>query len=223
MNCKINNSNQNNITFKTRIVFLSPKGFRKVFGAWKNKNFANICHFDITNNENDRFSCYKTNIKRGYTKGIKTCTAGVCVNKGEKAPLFWHIENTHANIENFPIISNIIQGTNAIIIGSKNNYKHSKELFEKFVEEMKCKSIPTTLIQGTKHSEAHMMYESTNDALYVCINDIYKKDNYVKSIEDLQNTCDFLKISQNDSIEFYDTLPQKTIKQSIENLIHKIF
>ena len=223
MNCKINNSNQNNIAFKTKIVFLSPKGFNKAFGGWKNKNFANICHFDITNNKNDWYSCYRTNIKRGYTKGIKTCTAGVCINKGKKAPLFWHIENKLANIENFPIISNIIKGTNAIIIGSKSNYKLSKALFEKFVEEMKTKNIPTTIMQGTKHSEAHIMYEATNDTLYICMNDIYKKDNYVKSMENLQQTCDIVKISPNDNIEFYDTLPQETIKQKIKNLIHKIF
>ena len=78
-------------------------------------------------------------------------------------------------------------------------------------------------MQGTKHSEAHIMYEAANDTLYICMNDIYIKDNYVKSMEDLIHTCDIIKFSPNDSIEFYDALPQETIKQKIKNLIHKIF
>ena len=221
MDCKINYSNQNNTAFKTRIIFLSPKGFNKVFAGWKNKKFTNICHFDITNNEKDWYSCYKTNIAKGITSGIRTCTAGVCVNKGEKAPLFWHVENTLKNIEKFPILSKLIKGTNAIIIGSKSKYKYSKELFEKFAEEMNTKKIPTTIIQGTKQAEANMMYKSSSDTLYVCMSDIYKNDNYVKSMEDLQNTCDIVKISPSDSIEFYDTLPQETIKQKIKNFIKR--
>lgn len=207
----------------TRILFLSQKGFSNVFRKFKNKDFANICHYEITNNEKDLFSCYKTNVSRGHTAKIRTCTAGVCVNKGKSAPLFWHVENTKNNIENFPILSRLIKGTNAILIGSKSEYKYSKDLFEKFVEEMDTKKIPATIIQGTKQAEAKLIYESSNDTLYVCMNDIYKKDKYVKSMEDLQKTCDIVKISPSDSVEFYDILPKKSIKQRIKGYFHTFF
>ena len=222
MDNKINNLG-NNIAFKSNIIFLSPKGYSEVFRKYKNKNFANICHYEITNNEKDWYSCYKTNIARGTTSGIKTCTAGVCVNKGKRAPLFWHVENTLKNIENFPILSKLIKGTNAILIGSKSEYKYSKKLFEKFAEETNAKNIPTTIIQGTKQAEAKVIYESSNDTLYVCMSDIYKKDNYVKSMKELKNTCDTVKISPSDNVEFYDTLPKKSIKQKIKNYFCTLF
>ena len=222
MDNKINHL-RSNIAFKSNIIFLSPKGFSEVFRTYKNKNFVNLCHYDITNDEKDWYSCYKTNIARGITTGIRTCTAGVCANKGKRASLFWHVEDTLKNIEKFPILSKLIKGTNAIIIGSKSKYKYSKELFEKFVEQMNTQNIPTTIIQGTKKAEAEVIYESSNDTLYVCISDIYKNDNYVKSMEDLKNTCDIVKISPSDSVEFYDVLPKKSIKQRINESFYTLF
>ena len=212
-------SNQSSIAFKSRIVFLSPQGLGKVFARFKNKDFANIYHFCISNNEKARSNCYKTNVLRGYTKGVKTCTAGICAEKGKRAPLFWHVENIRANLEKFPVLANLIKGTNAIIIGSKKNYKYSTELFDKFENETKCKGLPTTIIKGTNNAEVSMLYEANADTLYVCMNDIYKKDNYVASMKDLQKVCDVVKISPTDSIEFYDFLPKETPKQKLKKLL----
>lgn len=96
MNIAINHSNQNNTAFNSKIIVLSPNGFRNVLTKYKNKDFANICYFDVTKNEKAWDSCYKTSVKRAYTKGVRTCTAGVCVNKKEK-----HADNNHKRNKKF--------------------------------------------------------------------------------------------------------------------------
>ena len=207
MDNKINYSD--NLTFKSRIVFLSPKGMSKVFAKYQNKNLDNICDYFITNSEMAWDNGYRTNVKYGYTKEVKTCTAGVCANKGKNASLFWHVENSYNNLEKFPILENFIDGTNAIIIGSKKFFRYSTDMFDKFVKQTKNKNIPTTIIKGTQDSEASMLFDAIEDTLYVCMKNIFNKEKYVRSMEDLKQTCDTVEIAPTDSVEFYDFLPQK--------------
>ena len=197
----------NNFTFKSRILFLSPKGFGKVFSEYNKKNVANICDCFITDNERAWDSGYRTNIKYAYTSGVKTCTAGVCANKGENASLFWHVENSYNNLEKFPMLAKFINGTNAIIIGSKKHFKNSTEMFDKFVKQAQHKNIPTTIIKGTKDSEVRMLFDAIQDTLYVCMNNIFRKENYVCSMEELKQTCDIVEITPADCVEFYEFLP----------------
>lgn len=171
MNNKINYLNQN-IAFKSRIVFLSPKGLSNV--VKKYKNIANICNFEITGSNMGWYNCYKLNVKRGYTQGVRTCTAGVCINKGENAPIFWHVENTLKNLERFPMLTNFIK--------------------------------------GTKSSEADLFYDAEKDTLYLCLHDVKEKSNYVRSMQDLHQSCDIVKISPTDSVEFCDFLPKQKKK-----------
>ena len=219
----MDNTIQNDVAFKSRIIVLSPKGFSKMFAGYKYKKFANICHFEIADNEKAWDSSYKTNLIRVFTKGVRTCTAGICVEKGKKASLVWHIENTIKNIEKFPIVSKFIKGTNAIIIGSKKGYENSTELFDKFEQETKYKNIPTTIIKGTKSYEASFFYDSKPDTLYVCLNHIYKNDEYVRSMEDLKQACDVVKISPFDSVEFEECLTEEKQKQKIKSFWSRIF
>ena len=211
MNNTINYSG-NSLAFKTKIIFLSPKGLSEIFTKYENKNLVNICDFFITDNERVWNSGYRLNVKRGYTSGIKTCTAGICADKGKAASLFWHVENSLKNIENFPILANLIKGTNAIIIGSKKNYKYSTELFDTFVKHLKSKNIPATIIKGTKDSEAGMLFDAMKDTLYVSMQDIYRRDKYVNSNKELKKACDVVEILPTDSVDFYDFLPPEIVK-----------
>ena len=214
MNMEIN-SNRNNLTFGTRLVVVSPKGLSEVRSKYK--KFTNIFHYNIlTNINNNLYNCYQQNVKRGYTSGVKTCTAGVCVKKGQKAPLFWHIENTKYNMENFPILGKLIEGKNAVIIGSKKGYQYSSEMFHNFAEHIKQKNIPSTIIKGTKNSEVELFYLAPQDTLYMCIRDIWQRDKHVSSMQDLLKACDTVQISQTDSIEFYDILPKETLMKKFK-------
>ena len=215
-------SNINNTAFQSRIVFLSPRGFGKILSK-KNKNLTNICNYDIIEDKKNWYNCYKTNVGKGYTSGVKTCTAGISVNKGKKASLFWHAENTLDNLKNFPILGDLIKGTNIILVGSKKGYKYSYEFFNQFINQAKGKNIPTTIFKGTKSSEADILYESKKDTLYICLKDIFKRDCYVSSMEDLKKACDIVEISPTDSIEFYDFLPKETMSQRLKNLYSRAF
>ena len=218
----VNSVKNDGLAFKSRIVFLSPKGLRKVAEQYRNKDLAYIVHYNILPDAPVLSNCYRQNVKVGITNGVKTCSSGICVEKGQEAPLFWHVEDNSFNMENLPLLTNLIQGTNAIIIGAKENYKLSCEMFDKFVEQLHLKNIPTTIIKGTKTSEADLLYEAKKDTLYVCMRDIYQKDHYVKSKLDLDKTCDVVKISPTDSVEFYDELPKISVIKKIQNFFSKI-
>ena len=212
----------NNLTFKSRIVFLSPKGLDEIKRKYIKKDMSYLFNYNILSDKPNLANCYRQNVKVGYTEHVKTCTFGVCADKGKNAPLFWHVEDNAYNMEKFPILANLIKGTNAIIVGSKKNYKLSCEMIDRFIEKMNSENIPTTIIKGTKTSEASMLYESNKDTLYVCMQDIYKKDKHVKSAEDLQEACDVVKVSPTDSLEFYDYLPETKISERIKKFFKSL-
>lgn len=82
--------------------------------------------------------------------------------------------------------------------------------------------MPTTIIKGTKNSEAEMFFDSKKDTLYLCLCDIFKNDSYVHSMKDLKETCDIVEISPTDSIIFLDFLPPKTITEKIKSFFNKL-
>ena len=80
---------------------MSPEGFKNVLKKNRYKNYDTIYSHEIHSDKKSLKNGYRTNVKRGFAQGINSCTAGVCVNKGKKASLFWQVKDTFANVEKF--------------------------------------------------------------------------------------------------------------------------
>ena len=199
-------TNSNNVAFQSRIIVLSPERFNKTV----NKMRKGIGHFDciykydlnLEKGLDQSYKAYRNNVDKIVTEGVRSCTSIIKANKGSKAPLIAHIRNSQANLNALDQLDTKIDGTNAIIIGSKRFFKNSKEVFDTI--EQKVKTIPTTIMKGLKlRWEAHLAYDSKIDTLYLCVNEITnKRPKYAKNIKELKSCFDKFVISCTDKIDF---------------------
>ena len=206
-----NTTDNNNIAFKSRIIFVSPRTFNKIDKSLKNKpNYENITTWSIkpfnfeTSWQGKQVWCgWRQNVEAGITYGIRSCTAGVAVKKGKPAPLFWHIEDTPANYENLKELKPSIKGTNAVIVGSKSRYYYSEANFNKFKRYAKRNNLAVSYFQDLALKwEAHMAYRAKDDTVFLCVNDVEKPYKYVNSEDTLKHVFSKIKIAQTDTVEY---------------------
>lgn len=206
----MNSINNSTLSFKSKIVFVSPKTYRTIRKKIeKLPACENITNWDVVPSDvktfwkGEKAWCgWRRDIINGHTEGVRSCTAGICPDISETS-LFWHIENTKPNLENLHKLKPYLMGTNAIIIGSKSICTHSKAVFEKFTKYAKKNNVPTTIFQDLKlHWQANLAYVRKTDTLYLNINNIDSPWKYVKSLQELHNTFTKVKISSMDTVEF---------------------
>ena len=199
------------ISFKSKIVFVSTKTYKTICKKLEKTNVCkNIKNWDVCPHSFEEFWLgedywcgWRRNVINGYTRGVKTCTAGLCVDKSKPAPLFWHIENTEINHKQVNKLKPFLAGTSAIIVGSKPDFNYSRAIFEKFKRFTKKNNLPTTFFQELKYSwQANLAYTAKDDTLYLNINNIDNPQKHVRSLKDLYNTFLKVKISPRDNLEF---------------------
>ena len=192
----------NNISFKSNIRLVSPRYFEKISEKINSQKGEFIDCYDLIPflNKID-YLAFRTNMEKGSTEGVLSCTAGVVARKGENCSLFMHLFNSKENIKNLKIIKKFFSGTNCILIGSKKELPYSKKLFSLIEKQAKKANLPITKMQGLSPSyEANLAYISNEDTLFVCIKDSNISRNYAKNKNDLKKLFDKLLISKNDKI-----------------------
>lgn len=209
----MNITKQNNISFSSKIIIIPRKEFKKVclYLIEQNKTFENISNFDIVpqlpinlkNIKKIDNSGFRKNVELGITEEIKNCTAGICTKENQNAPFFWHIDSTSRNVKNLPLLTKNLSGDSAIVVGSKDKVINSTFVFNKIVEDLKNKNIPTTIMQGlSSWWETHLAYLAKEDTLYMSVNDIRTPSICVNSFKDLKKIFDKVEISPNDKLIF---------------------
>ena len=227
-------TNNSNLSFKSRIVFVSPSKMANIFDDLTiNKNAQNISNWNIRQYNSEKYHenieswCgWRKNAKDVVSLGIRSCSAGVVVKKNKTAALAWHIEDTYTNLKDINILKPSLKGKNAILIGSKSFFHYSKKLFKQFKNIAQNNNVKTTYFQGLAHKwEAHMAYNGDKDTLFLCVNNIEKPCKYVHSQETLKRAFEKIKISDNDTIEFKKTFSDYLVnfkKHKIKKVIRFI-
>lgn len=201
-----------NLAFKTNIKCVSPRFFnRKTMNMFCSKEGCNIIsRFDIDPIEHlKECTGYRINTRQCYTEKVRTCTAGVVVDKGKKAPLFIHVSNSRRNKRDANLLQKFFHGTNAILIGSKDMFSYSRAVFDKFKNFALSKKLPLTMMQGLDRKwQANLAYNSDEDTLYLCVNNAAKESEYVKNMKELKQIFRKVEISPTDNIEFVNRFKQ---------------
>ncbi len=218
-----------NIAFTSNIKVVSPVFFRDRIAALRaSAPCVNICTWDILprittqgrNGNQILKSAFSRNMPQGYTQGVRSCTSMLVAERGKKAPLFAHIRNSQENTIRLPLLGNFIHGTNAILVGSKDMFPHSKEVFNTLKEQVQNKQIPLTSLQGLKAVwEAHLAYISDIDTLYLCVNEIQSKKgkpDYVRNMKGLSKVFRSVEISPTDKIEFLSPVKEMFAKMALQ-------
>lgn len=210
---KVQNNNIG-VSFKSTIRVVSPECFDIVCDKMKNSSkYENIDNWDIVpeliNSTDNKYANawqgFRINLDKGYTKGVRSCVAGVAPRFGRKASLFWHIENTRNNKENLHFLEeHFKKASNCILVGSKSRYDYSALIFNKLKNTILNNKIPITVMQDLENEwEAHLAYFSRGDVLYLAINKIRGDQNdYVKNLEELKSKFKLFAISKKDKLEF---------------------
>ena len=206
----------NDISFKSNIRIVSPKRFEKVSQKIFHNNGELINCYDLdTCLGGIDFQAYRTKMKAGFTKGVRSCTCGLIVAKDKKTSSFFHLFNSIENILHLNKIKNLFNGNNSILIGGKEVCPESAKLFNNVNNIAEKSKLPTTIMYNLANRfEADVAYLSNKDTLYLCVKDIFEPNNYVKNIEDLKLVFKELKISEKDNI-----IPLNQIKEFFENLL----
>ena len=203
-------NNRDNINFKTKIIFSSPQKFRNVCEKIRsNAKHENITFWDVKPEhltlflpKNSPLYGYRKILELGYTEGVKSCSAGIVAKKGDNAPLFFHIQDTVANIFDFNSLKSSFKGSNAVLVGSKPQFTISCALFNRIKEICEQQKLPTTIMQGLKQGwETDLAYISETDTLYLCVKNNLK-DDYVDSLKKARKVFQTINISPKDIITF---------------------
>lgn len=195
--------NNNNINFKSNIVFVSPKGFERVAKKFeKNPNYENIEEWYIVTNKLQNRG-FRTDVEDGYTLNIRSCSAGLCAKKEKPAPFFWHIYHSNRNYKNLGVLEEFLEGDNALIVGGKSGIGGSMKIFNKILHMIENKHMPVTILKNQRDVwESQLAYRSKNDTFYLCVNDATNMSKYVKSMSQLQKVFKKVVISPTDNIKF---------------------
>lgn len=197
--------NQNNLAFKTNIRVVSPNRFRNIIvGLYGKGPLDEIVQFDIVPEiKNPIFKAFATKVKNIYTKNIRTCTGVLVANKGKEASLFGHFYNSPENVKDTEILEPFMKGTNAILVGSKDQFYYSSEVFDTFKEKIKKRNIPMTIMKSLNPDyEANIAYTSEDDELILCVKNAFKPKEYVHDMTELKKVFRMVKISPTDTIQF---------------------
>jgi len=207
----------NDISFKSNIRIVSPKRFAKISQNIFRNNGELINCYDLDPCFGGiDFQAYRTKMKEGFTKGVRSCTCGLIVSDDKKSSSFFHLFNSIENILNLNKIENLFNGNNCILIGGKEVCPESAELFNIVNNVAKKSKLPTTVMYNLANTfEADIAYLSSKDTLYLCVKDIFKQNNYVKNIKDLKLVFKEFKISEKDNIK-----PLNQIKEFFEKLLN---
>lgn len=197
----------NTISFGSNIKLVSPRFYqyatRKMF---RNPKCEMINNWDIVVSpkcKNTDYYAYRKNMELGFTNNVRTCTAGVIVNKGENAPFFMHFLNSEENVNHIQDLKKNFKGTNAILVGSKEGFLYSRAVYDKLKKYICGNHVPLTQMQGLNPIwETSIAYNSKNDTLYMCVNVANCRDIYVKTMKQLKAVFQKVEISPYDNIEF---------------------
>ena len=206
----------NEISFKSNIRIVSPKRFEKISqNIFRNNGELISCYNLDTCYGGIDFQAYRTMMKAGFTKGVRSCTSGLIVSKDKKTSSFFHVFNSIENILHLNKIKNLFDGNNCILIGGKEVCPESAELFNEVNSIAKKTKLPTTIMYNLANTfEANIAYLSNKDTLYLCVKDIFKQNNYAKNIKDLKLVFKEFQISEKDNI-----IPLNRMKELLENLL----
>ena len=206
----------NDISFKSNIRIVSPNRFEKISQYIFRNNGELIGCYDLdTCFRGIDFQAYRTKMKAGFTKGVRSCTCGLIVAKDKKTSSFFHLFNSIENILHLNKIKNLFDGNNCILIGGKEVCSDSAELFNNINNIAEKSKLPTTIMYNLANRfEADIAYLSSKDTIYLCVKDIFNPKNYAKNIEDLKLVFKEFKISEKDNI-----IPLNQMKEFFENLL----
>lgn len=196
----------NNLNFGTKIKFVSPKGFEKIVKHAYNRNESSlIWQYSLNKRAVGDSSCFRTDMKFVYTRGIRTCTNFLTKFKDNTLKnCYAHLFHSQLTKKNIPMIEDKMVGDSVIIIGSKRIDKapFSSQIFNKIKSICKSKKMSVSIFQGLdKYYEANTAYNAKSDKLYVCFKNIDNNE-YVRNKKDLRESCKIIRLSKNDSIEF---------------------
>lgn len=154
--------------------------------------------------------------ENGVTERINCCIAGGISNNSTKKLLFFHFipSYTFNNLERTKnglsfLYKKLAPSTkkyqeesretlNALIIGAKNTYKHSKEVAQEIIQTIKGYNTSPTIFLGQKISESHIIYDGIEDSWYINVEDEYSKE--INTIKDLKEAFDYVCISPKDKL-----------------------
>ena len=207
----------NNICFKSHIKVVSPKDYNNIVKELEaDTKYDNIMEYFIKPLfiYPDSFKAYRTNLLKGSTEEIRSCTAGLVFDKNCEVPLFFHIYDDNSNIRDLKIIEPHMKGENAILVGSRTMYKKSRKLFKAIESLLDSNSIPITVFEDFEDTwEADIAYNSLKEEVYLCVKDIMNPKKYVKTMEELLKAFKKVKISPKDTIEFLTEKTKEVVKK----------
>lgn len=197
---------------------MSPNGLQREWSkAWNLGNLSTIESFEVDSKYKDELG-YRTTNQSVYTYEVRTCTAGVITKKDSKPPFVFHFFHSEKTLDNLHKVESLIDGENAILIGSKKNIECTKEVFESILQYTKKKNIPTTILKTLHNNwEAKFIYDSKKDNLYLCVKDYFNEKKYIKSIDDLKKVFETIMISPKDKVYF-----KGQIKYFIDKFLRRI-
>lgn len=207
-----------NVSFTSKIRIVSPKRFDKIAANMYLRDAEYISQYNLdTCFGGIDFQAFRTKMKEGFTDGVRSCTSALVVAKDKKTSSFMHIFNSISNIKNLNKVRNLFNGNNCILIGGKKACTKSTELFNAVETIAEKSKMPTTVMSNMASAfEANVAYTIKNDTMYLCVKDIFKPENYAKTVKDLKLIFKKFKLSKEDSI-----IPFNPIKETFENLFNK--
>lgn len=190
--------NNSNVSFTSKIVFIDGKTF------FKNKNKGQ--YIGYTHTEPNMLKC-----PNFHSEAIRTCTGGGIVNDGKKEALGFHFWDDKTNKKNFiDIVVKLFrwmpEGNRGILIGSKDlkGNDYSVEQFQRFKEVFLRRLDAVTLFEKHKNQSSETNYQYSKDTdtwtlatSYVDKNGKYK---YIKTIKDLREAYENIKIADGDTL-----------------------
>lgn len=205
----------NNINFKSKIKVVSPADYE--FISWKlsrNENVDDIYKWMLDPKQvyTPEHKCYRTNSKFLATEGIRSCIAGVFSSKDNLDSFAMHIYDNEDNFHRLSTLDSYIKGTDAFLVGSREDYPESKKIFDYFKEKIKLGKMSATILESFNDLwEANFIRIAESDEIILCIKDILNPKKYVKNMEELMQAFKKVQISPNDTFEFLSSQVAKVV------------
>lgn len=189
--------NNSNVSFTAKIEFINGTKF------FKNKDKGQ--YIGYLHNEPNAYKCDKF-----HSEGIRTCTGGGLEDDNHNA-LGFHFLDDKTNKKNFiDIVVKLFRwmpnANRGILIGSKelDGNPYSREQFIRFKEVFSRRLDNLTLFENHKNtcSETNFQHDKTTDTWTLTTSYIDKngKYKYVKTINDLREAYENIKIADGDTL-----------------------